>query len=255
MKSRREFLKLSACAVVGIAGAGLSFAEQKINLSTNKKNMKFPLVALEYAYDALEPSIDAKTVEIHHDKHQATYVAKLNDAISSDPSFSYNGSLTMLLSDLGKVPEKIRTAVRNNGGGAWNHEFYWKGLGPSAAKAPSGALGDAIKKSFGDFENFKKQLSAAAVNCFGSGWAWLGVDKEGNLKICSTPNQDSPIMGSEIAKCDMIPIFNIDVWEHAYYLKYQNLRAAYVDAIWNVINWDKLKARFEKALKDGKVML
>lgn len=247
-------LKIMLITTASIMSVMCPMTKAENNNLQKNDNMKFPLVELEYAKDALEPYIDEDTVYFHHDKHQAAYVEKLNAAISSDPTFICGGSLTMMLSELDKVPEHLRTAIRNNGGGAWNHEFYWKGLSPNKSY-PSKTLMDAIDKTFGSFENFKKQMSASATNHFGSGWAWLGVDGEGKLKICSTPNQDSPIMGKMVSACDMIPILTIDVWEHAYYLKYQNLRGSYLEAIWNVINWDKVSKRYEHALKEKKTML
>lgn len=253
MKTRRTFLKTATLGATLLCAKIVSAGSLPHNANKVKK-MKFPLVPLDYPYDALEPYIDAETVAIHHDKHQATYVDKLNAALTSDPGFSYNGSLTSLLSDLDKVPESMRSAIRNNGGGAWNHEFYWKGLGPGKSVPPD-SLAEAINKSFGDFDALKKQLSDACVNRFGSGWGWLGVGSDGKLKICSTPNQDSPIMGEKISGCDMIPILTIDVWEHAYYLKYRNMRAGYVDAIWNIIDWKKIGERYESASKEKKVLI
>jgi len=239
---------LLCAAAVSIAGADVSKQEIK------KEKMKYELEPLEYSYNALEPYIDAETVKIHHDKHQAAYVAKLNAALESDPSFKDGGDLEALLSNLTNVPEKIRTAVRNNGGGVWNHTFYWRGLSPEKSE-PSNELMDAIVESFGSFEEFKKQLNDACAGQFGSGWGWLGVNGMGKLKICTTANQDSPIMGSAICPCGIIPILTIDVWEHAYYLKYQNRRPEYLEKIWNIVNWKRVNERFENAVKNRRVTM
>ncbi len=216
--------------------------------STRKENMKYALTELEFPVDALEPWVDTETVKIHHGKHQATYVNNLNNILASAPDFKFEGSLSELISNLNAVPEAIRGAVRNNGGGVWNHEFYWQGLSPEKSH-PSDSLLSAIKDAFGSFENFQKMMLDAGLSRFGSGWSWLGVSPDGKLKICSTPNQDSPIMGKEFSGCDIIPILCLDVWEHAYYLKYQNRRADYLAAIWNVINWKRVNERYENALK------
>jgi len=240
-------------SVLGLAAASY-VAGLHASTSTQKDTMKYELRQLDYPKNALEPAIDAETVTLHHDKHQATYVDKLNAALATEPSFDFKGSVGDLISNLSAVPESIRNAVRNNGGGVWNHEFYWRSFSPDKSH-PSPELLAAIKEAFGSFENFQKQLSAAAVNQFGSGWAWLGVGTDGKLKIASTPNQDAPIMGSEISKTSMIPILNIDVWEHAYYVKYRNRRAEYVEAVWNIIDWNRVSARYEEAVKNKKVSL
>lgn len=206
--------------------------------------MKFEIESLPYAYNALEPYIDAKTVEIHHDKHHATYVAKLNAAIESEQGFAFEGTLDELLGDLQQVPEKIRTAVKNNGGGVWNHNFYWKSLSPEATK-PSQALEECISKSFGDMESLKKKLVDSALAVFGSGWAWLCADSDGKLKIVPSSNQDSPAMNIDAFK-GLTPILTVDVWEHAYYLKYQNRRQEHVEAILNLLDWKCASERFEK---------
>lgn len=210
--------------------------------------MKYELKPLPYAYDALEPWIDARTVEIHHDKHQATYVAKLNAALESCSDFVHEGNILSLISHLESVPAKIMTAVRNNGGGAYNHAFYWDGLS-SNQTAPSENVALAINEAFGSFDKMKSLLSEAAINRFGSGWAWLCSNGDGDLSIISTPNQDNPVMG-EIAgfKDKLTPLFTIDVWEHAYYLKYQNRRNEYVENIFNIINWDVVNQRYFKAI-------
>ena len=201
--------------------------------------MAFTLPGLPYDFAALEPSIDARTMEIHHDKHHAAYVNNLNAALEKAPELQ-SKSLDDLLQHLDSVPESIRTTVRNNGGGHWNHSMFWEIMSPKGGGEPSGKLADAIKKSFGDFATFKTQFADAAAKRFGSGWAWLVV-KGGQLEITSTANQDSPL--SEGAT----PVLGLDVWEHAYYLKYQNRRADYVGAFWNVVNWSQAAANFAAA--------
>jgi Fe-Mn family superoxide dismutase len=198
--------------------------------------MAFTLPALPYAYDALEPHIDARTMEIHHTKHHQAYVNNLNAAIEKAPELQ-GKSLDDLMRGINSVPEAVRTAVRNNGGGHWNHSMFWELMSPGKGGEPSGGLADAIKQSFGDFNKFKEQFAAAAAGRFGSGWAWL-VNDGGKLSITSTPNQDNPLMDGRRA------ILGLDVWEHAYYLKYQNRRPEYVTAWWNVVNWDAVAARF-----------
>lgn len=199
--------------------------------------MPFTLPPLPYPTNALEPHIDAQTMEIHHDKHHGGYVKNLNAALEKAPELQ-NKSLDDLLKNLNAVPEAVRTAVRNNGGGHWNHSLFWQVMSPSGGGAPSGKLADAINKSFGDFEKFKEQFNAAGGARFGSGWAWL-INDGGKLSIISTPNQDNPIMDGKPA-----PILGIDVWEHAYYLKYQNRRPDYMKAWWNVVNWAEVAKRF-----------
>ncbi len=210
--------------------------------------MKYELVPLDYDYNALEPYIDAETVKIHHDKHQATYVAKLNAALETAPDFKAPECLKELISNLDKAPASIKGAIRNNGGGVWNHTFYWKTFSPQKTN-PSEALSNAINASFGSFDKFKEALSNASINQFGSGWGWLTADADGKLYIEATPNQDAPIMGAAIGASGRSPLIAIDVWEHAYYLKYKNVRADYVSAIWNIINWDEVSKRYEKAIK------
>jgi Fe-Mn family superoxide dismutase len=192
----------------------------------------FTLPSLPYDFAALEPHIDTQTMQIHHGKHHQAYVNNLNAALEKAADWQQS-SLEELLGSLSKVPEAVRTAVRNNGGGHWNHSFFWTLMGPNAGGAPSGSLADAITKSFGAFDKFKEQFQAAAMGRFGSGWAWLVVDGAG-LRIESTPNQDNPLMDGKTA------ILGLDVWEHAYYLKYQNRRADYIAAWWNVVNWDEV---------------
>ena len=203
--------------------------------------MAFTLPNLPYDFGALEPHIDAKTMEIHHGKHHQTYVNNLNAAIEKTPELA-NKSLDELMRGIDSVPEAVRTAVRNNGGGHWNHSMFWQIMGPGAGGEPGGALGEAIKKSFGDFAKFKEQFQAAGAGRFGSGWAWL-INDGGKLSITSTPNQDNPLMEGKTA------ILGLDVWEHAYYLKYQNRRPDYIAAWWNVINWSEVGKRYEAARK------
>jgi Fe-Mn family superoxide dismutase len=202
--------------------------------------MAFTLPPLGYDYAALEPHIDARTMEIHHTKHHQTYVTNLNAAIEKAPELQ-DKSLEWLLQNLSSVPEAVRNAVRNNGGGHWNHTFFWQIIGPSAGGEPSGAVADAIKSSFGDFTKLKEQVNASGLARFGSGWAWVVADKGGKLTIESTPNQDTPLSEKKT------PILGVDVWEHAYYLKYQNRRADYLAAWWNVVNWAEVSKRLEGA--------
>jgi len=199
--------------------------------------MPFELAPLPYAADALEPSIDATTMQIHHGKHHATYVANLNKALESAPELAGKTVEELIANGCAAAPEAIRTAVRNNGGGHANHTLFWSLMGPNAGGAPSGALAEAIASAFGSFDTFKEKFAAAAMGRFGSGWAWLVLDGSG-LAIASTPNQDTPLMEGKF------PVLGIDVWEHAYYLKYQNRRAEYVAAWWNVVNWKAVEARF-----------
>lgn len=200
--------------------------------------MAHELPKLPYALDALEPHIDARTMEIHHGKHHAGYVTNLNKALEGQSALAQK-SITELISDLGSVPDGIRTAVRNNGGGHFNHSLFWKVMKPGGG-APSGALADAINSTFGSLDQLKEKFASAAATRFGSGWAWLSVGKSG-LEIVSTPNQDNPVMDGGK------PVLGLDVWEHAYYLNYQNRRPDYVSAWWNVVNWDAVAENFAKA--------
>ncbi len=199
--------------------------------------MAFTLPTLPYPADALEPSIDKTTMEIHHGKHHGTYVTNLNKALESASDLANKTVEELLANNLSAVPESIRTAVRNNGGGHINHTMFWEIMGPKAGGSPSGNLSEAIRSTFGSFDSFKEKLTAAAMGRFGSGWAWLVRDGS-KLDIYSTANQDSPVMEGKF------PILGIDVWEHAYYLKYQNRRAEYVAAWWNVVNWAAVEKRF-----------
>ena len=200
--------------------------------------MAYSLPELPYAYDALEPHIDARTMEIHHTKHHQAYINKVNDAIAGTDLESK--SIEDLMRGLSKVPENIRGTVRNNGGGHANHSLFWTVMSPKGGGAPSGELGDAINSKFGSFDNFKTEFGNAGATRFGSGWAWLSVDK-GSLVVESTPNQDTPLSEGRT------PILGMDVWEHAYYLQYQNRRPDYIAAFWNVINWDEVSKRFAAA--------
>jgi Fe-Mn family superoxide dismutase len=203
--------------------------------------MKYELPKLPYGYDALEPYIDAKTMEIHYTKHHQTYVTKLNEALEKHPKLA-DKPLEELLGNLGAVPDDIRTAVRNHGGGHSNHSFFWTIMGPmktDASKEPTGRVLAEIKTAFGDFAQFKEAFSKTAAGIFGSGWAWLVADEDGKFIITSTPNQDSPLMNQQT------PVLGLDVWEHAYYLKYQNKRPDYIDAWWNVVDWAAVNEKLE----------
>ena len=204
--------------------------------------MAFKLPPLPYAEDALEPHIDARTMSIHHDKHHAGYTNKLNAALEGHADLA-DKSIEELLGNLDALPESIRTAVRNNGGGYANHSLFWEVMGPDGGGEPTGDLAAAIEKAFGSFAAFKDQFSKAAATRFGSGWAWLYVGRDGALAVASAPNQDTPLMEGNT------PILGLDVWEHAYYLNYQNRRPDYVSAWWNVVNWDSVAAKYAAANK------
>ncbi|SDE63221.1 superoxide dismutase, Fe-Mn family [Paenibacillus sp. UNCCL117] len=203
--------------------------------------MAHQLPALPYANNALEPHIDEMTMMIHHDRHHNAYVTNLNAALEGHADLQ-SKSIEELISDLNSVPEAIRTAVRNNGGGHANHSLFWETIGPNGGGAPTGKLADAIQAELGGFDKFKEDFAKAGATRFGSGWAFLAVTKEGKLKVYSLPNQDSPIMEGET------PILGLDVWEHAYYLKYQNKRPDYIAAFWNVVNWEEVGKRYEAAV-------
>lgn len=198
----------------------------------------FKLPPLPYPYDALEPYIDARTMEIHHDKHHQKYVDDLNAALAKHPEFEHK-SLIDLLTHLDTLPEDIRTAVRNNAGGDYNHSQFWLMMKKGGSQ-PKGKIRDEILKTFKSFDNFKTQFNAAAKSRFGSGWAWLSIDQDGKLTITSTPNQDNPITQG------LSPVLGLDVWEHAYYLKYQNRSPDYIDAWWNVVNWDQVESNYQE---------
>lgn len=202
--------------------------------------MAHELPALPYATNALEPHIDQATMEIHHGRHHNAYVTNLNKALESAPELA-DKSIEALIADLNAVPESIRTAVRNNGGGHANHSLFWTTIAPNAGGAPTGALAQAIESELGGFEKFKETFAAAAATRFGSGWAWLAVSKDGKLKVYSLPNQDSPIFEGDT------PILGLDVWEHAYYLNYQNKRPDYIAAFWNIVDWNKVGALYDAA--------
>jgi len=200
----------------------------------------FELPPLKFAFDALEPAIDARTMEIHHDKHHATYVTNLNKALESAPEWTEK-SIEEILKDINSIPEAIRTAVRNNGGGHANHSLFWEILTPGGKKEPAGALLKELEKTFGSVDAFVEKFTTAATTRFGSGWAWLVVDGEKKLQVYSTANQDSPLMDHHV------PILGLDVWEHAYYLNYQNRRPDYIKAFWTVVNWSFVEQQYEKA--------
>lgn len=213
---------------------------------TDPTTMAHTLPDLGYAFNALEPHIDARTMEIHHDKHHAAYVTNLNNALAGKGAIE-SKTAEELITDLGAVPDDIRTPVRNNAGGHVNHSFFWKTIAPGGAKAPSGELAAAIDKSFGSFDAFKEAFAKAATTRFGSGWAWLSKTADG-LAISSTANQDNPIMGPDFGGTKgATPLLGLDVWEHAYYLNYQNRRPDYITAFWNVVNWDVVAANYAAA--------
>lgn len=203
--------------------------------------MAFTLPALPYAHDALEPTIDTLTMQIHHGKHHQAYVTNLNNAIAG------TDAETLSIEEINKNISKYAVAVRNNGGGHYNHSLFWTVLKPNGGGAPSGVLGEAITKQFGSFDEFKTQFAQAAATRFGSGWAWLVVKSDKSLAISSTPNQDNPLM--DVAEVQGTPVLGLDVWEHAYYLHYQNRRPDYVSAFWNIVNWDEVARRYAEAVK------
>lgn len=238
--NRRNFIKTAA--VVGLAGisnpAELFSAAPEINANQDIKpvNGKYELPALGYAYNALEPHIDAKTMEIHHTKHHQAYINKLNEALEKEPQLK-GMPLETMLRDLRAMPDSVRSVIRNHGGGHWNHSFFWSLL--KTGTQPSAAFTNTITNSFGTMENFKKEFEKAGTGLFGSGWVWV-INQMGTLKIVTTPNQDNPLM--DVAEVKGKPIMGCDVWEHAYYLKYQNKRADYLTAFWNVVNWNQVEA-------------
>lgn len=247
---KKIWLKKHWPIIAGVGSVGIClvmllfwYKGQRSNMVQVEKNMvyEYTLPELSYAYDALEPYIDAKTMEIHYTKHHQAYINKLNEALKKHPEWQ-KVSLYDLLTGINEVPEDIRTAVRNQGGGHANHTFFWKCMTPDSEKAPEGELAQAIEKTFGSLDEFKKQFTAAAVSVFGSGWAWLVMDDNKNLKVIATSNQDSPLMQG------MIPLLGLDVWEHAYYLKYQNRRPEYIDGWWNVVNWNFVQQNYTTAM-------
>jgi Fe-Mn family superoxide dismutase len=210
--------------------------------------MAFELPKLPYASNALEPHIDAKTMEIHHGKHHNAYVTNANNALKDQPALA-NLDVNTLIADLSKVPEAVRGAIRNNAGGHSNHSFFWTIMGPGKGGAPKGKLGEAITAAWGSFDKFKEEFAKAAATRFGSGWAWLVVGADKKLSIGSTANQDSPLMGKAVAGVEGKPVIGLDVWEHAYYLNYQNRRPDYVTAWWNVVDWDAAETNYLAATK------
>lgn len=232
---RRQFVKVSLGTAAGLATGLVSVKPAHAAAAA------FTVPALPYDFKALEPHIDAKTMEIHHDRHHAAYVKNLNDALAKHADLQ-DKPIEELLKNLKDLPEAIRMAVRNNGGGHYNHSLFWTIMGPDGGGEPKGKLASAISSAFGGFDAFKVQLSDAAVKRFGSGWGWLSVNGQGKLAISSSPNQDSPLMEGAT------PILGVDVWEHAYYLKYQNKRPDYVAAWWNTVNWAEVTKRYEMAL-------
>lgn len=246
---RRDFLYLLTASVGAITTGACQASGNNLpqaNPTTEATKIAqtpalFTLPPLPYEYNALEPHIDGRTMQFHHDKHHAAYVKNLNDAVSKYPQLK-NMSAEDMLRDLSKVPEDIRTVVRNNGGGHVNHSMFWEIMSPKGGGEPTGALATAIKQSFGSADAFKAKFNDAGTKRFGSGWVWLVRTTTGKLEIATTPNQDSPLMDGNY------PIMGNDVWEHAYYLKYQNLRADYLKAWWNVVNWTEINKRYEKAI-------
>ena len=223
-------MSMNMTGLIGLAAIGLAAA------ASGQGAPALVFEPLPYAYDALEPYIDAQTMEIHYSKHHQAYFNNLVKAVAG--TAMEGKAVEALFPEISKLP----VAVSNNGGGHWNHTFFWNSMAPNAGGTPEGALLAAIEKSFGSFDEFKKQCEAAAVGRFGSGWAWLAVDANGSLFVSSTPNQDNPLM--DVVEKRGTPILGVDVWEHAYYLKYQNLRASYVSAFWNVVNWPEVAKRY-----------
>lgn len=234
--NRREFLKTASMAAFASLGTSMIMGNATARAAENlvPHTPEFTLPPLPYAYDALEPHIDKMTMEIHHTKHHQAYVTNLNKALSE--TTLHANSLEEILSKV----SGLSPAIRNNGGGHWNHSFFWKLMKPNGGGAPAGKVAEAINQAFGSFADFQKQFNEAAMKRFGSGWAWLLVNGDGKLQIASTPNQDNPLM--DVSDTKGKPVLGIDVWEHAYYLKYQNKRADYVGAWWNLINWDQVAA-------------
>jgi len=247
--NRRDALKAgtmaAAAALTGSIGSGLHLRATPPSPPDDPSGGPFSLPPLPYSYSALEPSIDAETMHLHHDAHHAGYVAKLNEALATDGGKPFRSmGIEELLRSLDRVPESIRTTVRNNGGGHANHTLFWSSMGISSISEPMGPLATSIDSTFGSLEAFKEKFSAAALGIFGSGWAWLSFDPATKrLLIETTPNQDSPLMSGRI------PLLGLDVWEHAYYLKYHNKRADYIKSWWVVVNWHSLRERYREATK------
>jgi len=249
--SRRRFLALSGLTIAStlLFPKNSAFGTTPPTALTAemmpRKNGMFEIAPLPYDYGALEPWIDAETMHLHHDKHYAAYTNKLNDALAKFPAYQIQ-SIEELLSHISSLPESIRKAVRDNGGGYYNHSLFWRMIGPESSQ-PTGALANAIQKTFGTLDNFKHKFAGEAAAIFGSGWTWLVIKNDGSLEIGSTSNQDNPIM-ADIGGITGKPILGIDVWEHAYYLKYKNERAKYIESWWNIVNWDTVGQRFDEAL-------
>lgn len=243
MWNRREVLQGSTVALAGLALAGRLAADGPAVAApaTPPSSGPFTLPPLPYAYEALEPAIDAETMRLHHDKHHATYVAKLNETVAAAPELA-GKSVEELLRELAGAPEAVRTAVRNHGGGHANHSLFWTSMKPGGATLPAGRLAAAVTAQFGSFDGLREQLTKAAGGVFGSGWAWLALDGGRKLAIATLPNQDSPLSSGQT------PLLGIDVWEHAYYLKYQNRRADYIQAFLGVVDWAAIAKRFDEAV-------
>jgi superoxide dismutase, Fe-Mn family len=238
---RRTFIKTVPLSIP-LAGATGGLAENLIFQTKNQNTiMAFELPALPYAHSALEPHIDTKTMEIHHGKHHQAYVTNLNNAVTADPK-AQGKTIEELVASI----SKYAPAIRNNGGGHWNHSFFWQIMSPTGGGEPKGEIAFAINGAFGSFENLKKEFATAGTTRFGSGWAWLCVDANKTLFVSSTPNQDNPLM--DVAEKKGTPLLALDVWEHAYYLHYQNRRPDYIAAFWSVVNWDEVNNRFKKAV-------
>ena len=238
---RRTFIKTVPLSIP-LAGATGGLAENLIFQTKNQNTiMAFELPALPYAHSALEPHIDTKTMEIHHGKHHQAYVTNLNNAVAADPK-AQGKTIEELVASI----SKYAPAIRNNGGGHWNHSFFWQIMSPTGGGEPKGEIAFAITGAFGSFENLKKEFATAGTTRFGSGWAWLCVDANKTLFVSSTPNQDNPLM--DVAEKKGTPLLALDVWEHAYYLHYQNRRPDYIAAFWSVVNWDEVNNRFKKAV-------
>ncbi len=247
--SRRKFLTVGGLALAGGLAAGPSLLRAAESATVGevmpRTDAGFQPAPLPYAYDALEPSIDEATMRLHHDKHYVGYTNNLNKALAEAPDFQ-SLSIEELLGDLAAVPESVRKAVRNNGGGYYNHSLFWTMMTPDGSGKPDGELAAAIDESFGSFDEFKEKFTKEAATVFGSGWAWLIVTPDGKLAITSTPNQDTPIMKG-VAEVEGKPVLALDVWEHAYYLKYKNVRADYLSAWWDVVNWPMAAELYAKA--------
>jgi superoxide dismutase, Fe-Mn family len=246
--TRREWLRHGLMMVGGAVVAGTGGGTSAWAQASDASKGPFAVEPLGYAFDALEPSLDARTMEIHHDKHYAGYVKNLNAAVVATPALA-GKTLEALLAGLKDLPEHVQTTVRNNGGGAANHALFWKLMAPAGQGGkPSAALEKAIDAAFGSFDKFKDNFSGAALSRFGSGWAWIHLNRDRGLELTSTANQDTPLMEGKT------PLLGLDVWEHAYYLKYQNRRADYIKAWWDIVNWDFISARYEELTKTGQAI-